>query len=536
MDKKNEISIEWEASGYSVLKNLNASILGIFSEFIDNSIQSFNNDKELIKKYDEDAQLIIKILASKETIIIEDNAGGINSENFKRALKPANKPDDTKGLNEFGLGMKYAAVWLSNEWELISSAIGEEVERKVTFNYKDVTENNLKTLPTREKKVLKNKHYTKVILRQLEKERIYGWSHERIKDKLSSSYRNFLREKNSFYNDFRGVPAKIKYNGDYLKWEEYSFYKGPWYKDLNINKKSDPFEWKYKLDWQKLDDATEEIQQRDGTIKKVDSKIEIAGFIGILPSMDQKRNGLYFFRRGRVIEGLENRIFPHSISGQVGSPRYKRLYGEIHFRNVGVSFDKSKLVISRSQKDEIFFVLSQKLKKITFNNSPKVYNLLAQAQKMQARADVTKRKEKVEESIKKDYNKKDKSADEAYKNKKLDSIEINEEYIKKEEERIERLNALPKTEIKYPPRLLKGNLTEINIIQTDDGGEYLYQHTSEANKVDIFISINHNIFNQLNNNEKVLIDIIVNLVFAEKMGQTKEDMSRFFNSFITEYS
>ena len=66
MDKKNEISIEWEASGYSVLKNLNASILGIFSEFIDNSIQSFNNDKELIKKYDEDAQLIIKILASTQ--------------------------------------------------------------------------------------------------------------------------------------------------------------------------------------------------------------------------------------------------------------------------------------------------------------------------------------------------------------------------------------------------------------------------------------------------------------------------------------
>ena len=35
----NSVSIEWESSGYSVLKDLDASILGIFCEFIDNSIR-----------------------------------------------------------------------------------------------------------------------------------------------------------------------------------------------------------------------------------------------------------------------------------------------------------------------------------------------------------------------------------------------------------------------------------------------------------------------------------------------------------------
>ena len=78
MDKVKNVSIEWESSGYSVLKNLNASIVGIFTEFIDNSIQSYKNDKEKIKKTDPDYRLKIKIKRIGDEIIIEDNAGGID--------------------------------------------------------------------------------------------------------------------------------------------------------------------------------------------------------------------------------------------------------------------------------------------------------------------------------------------------------------------------------------------------------------------------------------------------------------------------
>ena len=100
MNEIEEVSIEWESSGYSVLKNLKASILGIFTEFIDNSIQSYKNDKSEILKSDPNYCLEIKIDKFEEEIIIRDNAGGINEKNFLRALKPANKADDTTGLNE----------------------------------------------------------------------------------------------------------------------------------------------------------------------------------------------------------------------------------------------------------------------------------------------------------------------------------------------------------------------------------------------------------------------------------------------------
>ena len=128
MTKK--VSIRWKSAGYSVLKNLNSSVLGIFCEFIDNSIQSYKEKKDQMINIDPNYRLKIDISFDGEEIRIKDNAGGINAENFKRALEPANTPNNTDGLNEFGMGMKYAAVWISNEWELRSSAIGENIERK----------------------------------------------------------------------------------------------------------------------------------------------------------------------------------------------------------------------------------------------------------------------------------------------------------------------------------------------------------------------------------------------------------------------
>jgi len=139
-DLDNRVDISWDTSGYSMMKNLDVRILGALCEFIDNSIASYKIDKNEIRKVEKGYKLKVSILHEKEKnqIIIKDNAGGINEKNFTRAMKPSRPPEDTSGLNEFGLGMKYAAVWLCDEWELKSTAFGEEVERKVIFNYNDV--------------------------------------------------------------------------------------------------------------------------------------------------------------------------------------------------------------------------------------------------------------------------------------------------------------------------------------------------------------------------------------------------------------
>ncbi len=52
-------------------------------------------------------------------------------------------------------------------------------------------------------------------------------------------------------------------------------------------------------------------------------------------------NGLSLFRRGRVIEGSHDEKYrPEIICGQVGSPRYKRIFGELELEGFAVSFNK----------------------------------------------------------------------------------------------------------------------------------------------------------------------------------------------------
>ena len=68
------------------------------------------------------------------------------------------------------------------------------------------------------------------------------------------------------------------------------------------------------------------------------------------------------------------------------------MYGEIHFKNVEVSFDKSQLNISNEVKDEIFNVISLILKKTSLGNEGQEFNLINQADRHRARNNITKSK------------------------------------------------------------------------------------------------------------------------------------------------
>ena len=134
--------------------------------------------------------------------------------------------------------------------------------------------------------------------------------------------------------------------------------------------------------------TVEEVLNRNGIIEKRESNIEISGFVGILPDGEHSgKNGFSLFRRGRVVEGIDKRIFPIDISGK--SPRsfkYIRLYGELHFRNVDISFDKTKLAINKETRDEIFTVISSLIKNVDFPEfQDKKFNFITQADKHRAK-------------------------------------------------------------------------------------------------------------------------------------------------------
>ena len=68
------------------------------------------------------------------TIYIGDNAAGIGVNNYWRAFEPANIPTDNTGLNEYGMGMKTAGIWLSDYWDVTTTALGETAVRKMVFD------------------------------------------------------------------------------------------------------------------------------------------------------------------------------------------------------------------------------------------------------------------------------------------------------------------------------------------------------------------------------------------------------------------
>lgn len=405
--KENKVGIRFKAQAYRMLKAMPGKLWFVFSEFIDNSISSYLQNKDKLEElYGSDYKLIIEInFDNDDTITIADNAGGIDSHNWERALNPGDVPDDITGLNEFGMGMKYSAVWLSNVWTLRSRSINEKHGREVTFDYLKVIKENLEELEYIEVQMQPGTILTLTKL-ELDKLRPFQWA--KTRNHISSIYRNFIREYQPFFEDFIiNSNIQIKAFGEVLLYQEKGFLFDQWYDDRQnkiISLENSPMiEWKYKFSETIID-------------PKSNSELKFSGFVGILPEIKQGSNGFSFFRRGRVIEGSgDEKIFPPSISSNPSSFPYKRLYGEFHFDDtenghVESAFNKSAFQ-NRNFIDFCIDQVPRYIKNIEFPEFPnRTFNMRTQA--LEYRSNFNKLK--AEASIK-EFNKNEQ--------KKIDNIE-----------------------------------------------------------------------------------------------------------------
>src|SRR5271155_1329889 len=99
----------------SVLRHLNYKAWFAMAEFVDNSLQSYLQNRERLQELhgrDFRLKVEIEIDRSDEVCIkIRDNAAGIATADYARAFRPAELPTDRSGFAEFGMGMKSAACW-----------------------------------------------------------------------------------------------------------------------------------------------------------------------------------------------------------------------------------------------------------------------------------------------------------------------------------------------------------------------------------------------------------------------------------------
>lgn len=335
-EKIEKVSIALKPNVYNTFRNLVNTVSNTLGEYVDNAVQSFLDNKERIILVEPNYKLKITINVdwTQRNITIIDNAAGIDFKNYERAFEPAHIPQDNTGLNQFGMGMKTASVWLADNWCVYTKAFGEEVERYTEFDLHKVTSEGRENLLVIETPKAVTEHYTKIILSNLSKNAPSTNQMDKIRRHLSSIYRKFLRTNE----------IEIYVNGEKLEAPNYEILHAPYYKTPN----GKDIEWKKDIDFQM-------------------GEYKAKGFIAILSKIQNNANGLVLMQRGRVIVGGgEERYFPSVIFGQSGSFRYRRLFGELELEGFEVTFNKNGF---RDEEDLYVFMeaLRDELKSSDFN-------------------------------------------------------------------------------------------------------------------------------------------------------------------------
>lgn len=357
----NQVSIALKPNVYNTFRNLVNTLSNALGEYVDNAVQSYFDNKERLCSYEPNYKLQIKIIMDWEakSLSIIDNAAGINEENYIRVFEPANIPENNAGLNEYGMGLKTASVWLADNWTVTTKALGENVERVTSFDLQKVTREGKEILEVEEKQKPLEEHYTKIVLTNLSKNAPRTSAMEKVKKHLSSIYRVFIRTDE----------IEIYVNGEKLVAPDYRILNAPFYK----NPDSDSILWKKDID---LDIG----------------KYKAKGFLAILEEINQGENGLVLLRRGRVIVGGgDERFFPSCLFGSVGTFKYKRLFGELELEGFEVTFNKNGF---KSEDD-----LQMLLEDIKRDISSEKNNIFMQAEGYRQRS--KEKKEKIAQKIKK---------------------------------------------------------------------------------------------------------------------------------------
>jgi hypothetical protein len=314
------IEIRPEVTMLSVLRHLNYKAWYAIAEFIDNALQSYIANRAALEAlHGESFRLEVSVridTSGPGLIVISDNAAGISAEDFPRAFRAAQVPTDRSGLSEFGMGMKSAACWFAEQWDVRTKAIGEPLERTIHFDIRHIVDNKIESLGTEPRRVDNPlAHYTVVTLRGLHHVP-QGRTLGKIKDHLASIYRMFLRDGRMILN-FNGDPLSfapvpiltaVPYIAPGVPITEPEAKPILWRKDIN-------------LDFGK--------GQR------------VTGFAALREVGSTPFAGFSLFRRDRLIEGSYDETYrPNFIFKQTNSYPYQRLFGELHVEGFEVSHTK----------------------------------------------------------------------------------------------------------------------------------------------------------------------------------------------------
>lgn len=316
----------------------NAGIMNVFSrlsykpwyaiaEFVDNSTQSYYNNKKELKSSEKDFKLVVKIQYDDEnkTLRINDNAYGMEFEDFKSAIILDSKNNRQRGRNEFGMGLKTAASWFGNRWSVRSTQLGSENEY-----YAQVDINYLKSSNANEIDIIKNgisqeTHGTEIIIEQVTKQLSGPRTISKIKELLASMYRRDINSDN----------VSIIFNEEPIQFQE-----------INVLKFREK-EWKKPLDF---------------VVNFREKEYRVTGFVGIMQDGSFPKAGFALFRNNRVVIGGSDMNYkPNEIFGQAQSQISLKLFGELDMNSFPINQAKDGFIWYNGLEDEFVAKLRENI-------------------------------------------------------------------------------------------------------------------------------------------------------------------------------
>ena len=324
---KRKINIRPDTDVYATYKRLSYQHWSALAEFVDNSTQSFYDHQDILMstKYYKNLTIEIDYIEDangNDSIVIKDNAYGMEWSDFVRAINLHKPPKNTSGRNEFGMGLKTAACWYGNLWSVESTQLGSTKKYRATVDVDMLERYKNEEIEVEEETVNQKEHYTIITIKKLNQRITGSRTKGKIKDLLSSTYRE----------DIRSGLIDITFKGEHLQFKEAPIY------TEQVN--GQLVEWKKNIDF---------------TINHNGIILPVSGFVAIRIPGSVKDAGFTLIRRGRVIIGGSEKTYrPYEVFGDSNLYPYQRMFGELHMDNWPVTQAKDAFDWNNSGLEELF--------------------------------------------------------------------------------------------------------------------------------------------------------------------------------------
>jgi Histidine kinase-, DNA gyrase B-, and HSP90-like ATPase len=326
------VNVSPDMGMYHLLRNQGYDPAYAVAEFIDNALQAHLSQPKTKKPSSEPLKIDLHFYSNdfgkiqlQNSLSIKDNGPGIKTERLADAMKPA-KPPPTKGLSEFGIGMKAAAVWFSDTWTLSTKPLGSDTQFDLKFDLPTLMKEGKDTVQVKEKSS-SDVNGTTIVLEHLRRP-IDKNKFDVICQDLRELYQRFTAgasarlELTAHFND---TPISLKFEDEIRTVLEVAIYKKIGGVLYAIGK---PHKWIVP-------------------ISLTYQGVQVDGFIYLLERGSYTENpGLVMFRSERVIQGTERKPnLPNSLFNTANKYARQRVYGQLFADGLPVTYTKDAFEI-----------------------------------------------------------------------------------------------------------------------------------------------------------------------------------------------